>query len=631
MRNLIRDRHFFYMLFMDAFLVVTCLFLAFLIRFEFSIPKNYLHTFTQIWPYVLPVKICTFFFFKLYKGMWRYTSLVDLMNVFKAVFTSSLLIILALLMIHRFQGYPRSVFIMDGFLTFIAVGGIRVVIRLYFAHKMGMEFFPSIRSREYKGKRLLIMGAGDAGEKVLREIRDNPGLKLDPIGVLDDDIDKQGKTIHGVPVLGTLEDIDRSEENFDEILIAIPSGRGDKMRQIVKICERTGKPYKTVPNIGELIDGKVSVKTVRDVTIADLLHRNEVSLDRQGIKGYLHRKRILVTGAGGSIGSELVRQICRFHPEALALLDVNELNLFRVQMECEQRFAYVLTSSFLVDIRNRKDVERIFRQFHPQVVFHAAAYKHVPIQERHPWEAVFNNVLGSRNLLEMVLDNGVDRFVLVSTDKAVRPVSVMGATKRVAEMLVESRAQSVKGKAQSAERRAQGARFMSVRFGNVIGSSGSAVTIFQEQIARGGPVTVTHPEITRYFMSVPEAAQLILQAGGMGEGGEIFILEMGRPIRIIDMARDLIRLHGFEPERDIPIQFIGLRPGEKLYEELITEGEGIVETEHKKILVLRGNSCDLMRLNSQIDELLAIARTYDAGGIKRKLKEIVPEYRPQGG
>ena len=654
MKYLIHNRHFYYMLLMDVILVAGSFYSAYLIRFEFSIPGEYLSTFFKALPYVLVVKMCSFSFFNLYRGMWRYTSLIDLVNVCKAVFTSSLFIIMAVLMVHRFHGYPRSVFIIDGFLTFLTIGGIRVAIRLYFARRSGFEIFPAIRMGERERKRLLIIGAGDAGEKLLREIRDNPGLKFEPVGFLDDNPDRQGRAIHGVPVLGTLENMVRLRESFDEVLIAVPSSKGEEMRRIVEICERTGKRYRIMPSIGELIDGRVSIKTVRDVTLADLVGREEVHLDHEGIKRYLHQKRILITGAGGSIGSELVRQSGRFHPQALALLDVSELNLFQVEMECQQRFSYIDKSSFLVDVRNQADVERVFSKFRPQVVFHAAAYKHVPMQELNPWEAVFNNVLGTRNLLEVALKNRVERFVFVSTDKAVRPVSVMGATKRVAEMIVGcmshgagSIAQSGKGIKQSAEVRGQraergkgiqelrdwdgfeGARLMSVRFGNVIGSSGSALPIFQDQIARGGPVTVTHPEVTRYFMSIPESAQLILQAGAMGESGEIFILDMGKPIRILDMARDLIRLHGFEPERDIPIQFIGLRPGEKLYEELITQGEGVVSTAHEKILVLRGNACERKDLEAHIDELISVARTNDANAIKKKLKEIVPEYRPQ--
>jgi FlaA1/EpsC-like NDP-sugar epimerase len=616
-RKDLMNRNLWIMVAVDAVLIFGCYYLAYLFRFEFDIPKENLAAFQQSWHFVVLIKISVFGIFHLYRGMWRYTSLVDLVNVIKAVFTSSLLVVLIVLMVHQFWGYPRSVFIVDGFLTFLTIGGVRMGVRLYFARGTGMQNFPVIRRVRPEGKKLLIIGAGDAGEKVLREIRDNPELKFEPVGFLDDHQGKQGKAIHGVPVLGPVEEIDLLPYQFDEILIAIPSAKGEEMRRIVAACDRTGKRYRTVPGIGELIGGKVSVKAIREVTLEDLLGREEVHLDQEEIARYLSKRRILVTGAGGSIGSELVRQVSRFQPQAMALLEVNEFNLFRVEMECHQRFGDVSTSGFLVDIRDREAVGRVFREFDPQVVFHAAAYKHVPIQELHPWEAVHNNVLGTKNLVEAALEVGLERFVLVSTDKAVRPTSVMGATKRVAEMLVEC-ANGISGPC-----------FMSVRFGNVIGSSGSAIPIFQEQIARGGPVTVTHPEATRYFMSISEAAQLILQAGAMGEGGEIFVLDMGKPVRIVDMTRDLIRLHGFEPDQDIPIQFIGLRPGEKLSEELITQGEGIVATAHEKILVLRGNACDLENLIAHIDELLAISHTYDPPAIKHKLQQIVPEYVPQ--
>jgi FlaA1/EpsC-like NDP-sugar epimerase len=601
----------------DAVLVIGCYYLSYLFRFEFDIPEENLRAFQQSWYLVVMVKIAIFALFHLYRGMYRYTSLVDLVNVVKAVATSSLLIMIVVLMIHQFQGYPRSVFIMDPFLTLLAIGGLRMAIRLYYARTMGMHVFPAFHRSGTDGKRLLIIGAGDAGEKVLREIRDNPEVKFEPVGFLDDNSNKWDKAIHGVPVLGPVEAIERITVEFDEILIATPSARREQMRRIVETCDRTGRRYRTIPGIGELIDGKVSVKTIREVTLEDFFGRQEVHLNREEIARYVFKKRILVTGAGGSVGSELVRQMSRFQPEVLGLLELSELNLFRMEMECQQRFGDLRMESYLTDIRDQEAIGRVFKQFGPHIVFHAAAYKHVPLQELHPWEAVTNNVLGTRNLAEVALGWDVERFVIVSTDKAVRPVSVMGATKRLAEMVGEC----MNGASRT--------RFMAVRFGNVIGSSGSAIPIFQEQIARGGPVTVTHSEVTRYFMSISEAAQLILQAGVMGEGGEIFILDMGQPVRIVDLVRDLIHLHGFEPERDISIQFVGLRPGEKLYEELITRGEGIVTTPHEKILVLRGNSVDRGLLNAQIDELLDVARTYDGRAIKGKLEEIVPEYTPQ--
>lgn len=375
------------------------------------------------------------------------------------------------------------------------------------------------------------------------------------------------------------------------------------------------QPDLNIPNVTVRRDG---IKAIREISFEDLVVRDEVHLNQEKIARYLRQKRVLVTGAGGSVGSELIRQICRFHPQAVALVEMNELNLYRMEMECRQRFSYVNVANYLVDIRRKEALDRTFREFKPQVVFHAAAYKHVPIQERYPWEAVYNNVIGTRNMVETTLEAGVNRFVLVSSDKAVRPANVMGASKRLAEMMIEC----IDGSSKT--------RFMAVRFGNVIGSSGSVIPLFQEQIARGGPVTVTHPDIIRYFMSVSEAAQLILQAGAMGKGGEIFILDMGKPVRILDMARDLIRLHGYEPEADIPIQFVGLRPGEKLYEELITEGEGIVNTSHRKIMVLRGNhTWDRKILDDHINELLGVTRKYDGLSIKQKLQELVSDYTPQ--
>jgi FlaA1/EpsC-like NDP-sugar epimerase len=358
------------------------------------------------------------------------------------------------------------------------------------------------------------------------------------------------------------------------------------------------------------------MRAIREVRLEDLLGREEVLLDREGIARSLRGRRVLVTGAGGSIGSELVSQICRYEPEAIGLLDFSEFNLFRIEMACRQHCESIRIQTLLVDIRDRMALHRALTSFRPEVIFHAAAYKHVPLQELHPRETIRNNILGTRNMLEEANSCGAERFVLVSTDKAVRPTNVMGASKRVAEMLLEAM-------------NGGGARFLAVRFGNVLGSSGSVIPLFQEQIAHGQPVTVTHPDVTRYFMSIPEAAQLILQAGAMGEGGEIFILDMGKPVKIADMARDLIRLHGLEPETDIPIHYIGLRLGEKLYEELITEGEGILATRHEKIRVLRANHHERAAMDTLIDELLTIAETCDETAIKRKLQEIVPDYTPQ--
>ena len=616
MKKVILNKNFYIMLVLDTIVVTAAYFLSYLLRFDGHIPLNHWVQLKTTLPFIVPFKLFCFFVFGLYRGMWRYTSLADLSNIFKATSSSSIIIVLAILLLYRFQGFPRSVYIIDYVFTFLLVAGVRVTVRLLFANQCP-SFRIFGRGKKTSARRLIIIGAGDAGEKVLREIWEHQSINIEPVGLLDDDPDKRGKTVHGVPVLGAVADINKIHMEFDEILIATPSVRGEEMRRIVSLCEETGKQFRTVPGIWELIEGKVSIKTIRKVHLEDLLDREEVHLDEGEIRQYIKDKRILITGAGGSIGSELVRQVGRFHPQALALLDFSEEKLFKIEGECRQRFGFIPISGFLADIKNRKSAGRVFREFAPDTIFHAAAYKHVPMQELQPWEATFNNILGTRNLVETAVENRVERFVLVSTDKAVRPANVMGATKRVAEMIVECMNGDV------------ATRFMSVRFGNVLWSSGSAIPLFQRQISSGMPVTVTHPEITRYFMSIPEATQLILQTGAMGKGGEIFILDMGKPVRIADLARDLIRLNGYEPERDIPIKFTGLRPGEKLYEELITEGEGIIPTNHEKILVLRGNTFDQDTLNAQIDELLSVAGTYDATAIKKKLKEIVPEYTPQ--
>jgi FlaA1/EpsC-like NDP-sugar epimerase len=397
------------------------------------------------------------------------------------------------------------------------------------------------------------------------------------------------------------------------------------MRQILDICKKCSIEYKTLPGMGEIIDGRVSVKKLRDVSYEDLLGRPSVQLDKEGISQCITGRKILITGCGGSIGAELCRQVVRFQPQSLILVDACEENLFKIQMELQYEMFFNLCKTILGHIQDKSLMEDIFQKYQPQVVFHAAAYKHVPMLERNPWQAVINNVVGSSVIMEMAVKYDVERFVLVSTDKAVRPTNVMGATKRITELLLQSH-------------QGNGKRFMAVRFGNVVGSSGSVIPLFRRQIEQGGPVTVTHPEVTRYFMTIPEAAQLIIQAGAMGEGGEIFILEMGTPVKIADMARDLITLSGKEPDKDIQILYTGLREGEKLYEELITVGEGIVTTNHEKIMVLRPNGVDHAagkgpwsreQLTAKLSILYDAANRHDARAIKKTLQEIVPEYSPQ--
>lgn len=621
-------KNFLIVLAIDVFLVAFAWYFANLLRFNFDIPLDSMAAITRLVPIILGTKMVIFYLFDLYKGMWRYTSMVDLLNIIKASGISSLLVVTLVAFTHGLAGFARAAFIIDWGLTIFLIAGYRLGIRLYFwlGPKDRLSSFRFLTLFKLKkggrsgAKKLLILGAGDCGEKIYREIQDNASLRYEVVGFLDDDLTKVGKLLHGVPILGTTSELKSFAQRIgaEETLIAIPSATSAQMRALVARCEESGLPSKTVPGMGELIDGKVSVKAIRDVDYRDLLGREVIRLDEDRIAAYLQKARVLVTGAGGSIGSELCRQICRFNPACLILYDRAESPLYEIDLELRTDYPEAKVVPVLGDIRDRSQLSRALSDYQPQVVFHAAAYKHVPMMELQPWKAVKNNILGTRHVMDLSREHGVERFVLVSTDKAVRPVNVMGASKRVAELLVQNQ-----NGCDSAR-----TKFITVRFGNVVGSVGSVVPLFKKQIERGGPVTVTHPDVTRYFMTIPEACQLILQAGAMGEGGEIFILDMGTPVRIVDMARDLIRLSGFEPAVDIKIEYVGLRPGEKLFEELITSGEGIVPTNHEKIMVLRGKTCDQERLNVVIEELTKLAVEQNGAGIRAKLQEIVEDYRP---
>ncbi len=622
----LKNPKFYFMILTDIVIFVLALSGAYLIRFE-ALPETIpVQQVFHLLLWIVPLKFAIFFFFDLYRGMWRYTSVGDFWALVRACLVSTVLVMVIIWATKSFKGYSRGVFLIDLLLTFILTGGARMAIRSYFAVRMSSEPITRMRDK-VKLIRVLIIGAGAAGEKILREILDNYTLHYDVVGFVDDDFTKQGRSIHGIPVLGNVSHLQKvlQKEDIQQILIAIPSASGDQIRRIVEACQKCNTSYKILPGIGHLIDGRVSVKLLRDISYEDLLGRSPVQLDTEGIRNYLDGKTILVTGCGGSIGSELCRQIVKYQPGKLILLDSSESNLFQIQMEMQNEYYYRHAEAVLGQVQDEVLMNSVFEKFKPMVVFHAAAYKHVPMMEKNPWQAVTNNIIGSRVLMETALRHQVDRFVVVSTDKAVRPTNVMGASKRVTELIM----QSLQG---------NHTRFMAVRFGNVVGSSGSVIPFFRRQIEQGGPVTVTHPEVNRFFMTIPEASQMILQAGTMGEGGEIFILRMGTPVKIADMARDLIRLSGKEPDVDIKIVFTGLREGEKLYEELITVGEDILPTGHKKVMVLRSSSHlneagylqeARKRLYRDIDELAELAARHDAKGIKVKLKVIVPEFTPQ--
>ena len=622
----LKNPKFYTMILMDISIFIFALVLSYLLRFEFSLAQNKIDQLYGLLLWIVPLKFIIFLSSGLYSGMWRYTSVRDFWSLARACFLSTVFIILIILVIYRFQGYSRAVFVADCFISFIMCGGARMAIRSFYAMRASSS--KNIYSlTDAKLTKVLIVGAGDAGEKILREIIENNTLNYDVVGFIDDDKEKQGRTIHGIKVLGYVDHLPIiiKKGNIHQILIAIPSAKGDQIRHIVEVCQKCNINYKILPGIGELIDGRVSVKLLRDISYEDLLGRSPVQLDIKGIRNYLDGKSILITGCGGSIGSELCRQVVKYQPRNLILLDASEPGLFSIQMEMQNENHYNHCEPILGRVQDVDLMKNIFQKYKPDVVFHAAAYKHVPMLEKNPWQAVFNNIIGSRVVMEMAAKYHVDRFVLVSTDKAVRPTNVMGASKRVTELIMQCQ-------------RGNGTKYMAVRFGNVVGSSGSVIPLFRRQIEQGGPVTVTHPEVNRFFMTIPEAAQMILQAGTMGNGGEIFILKMGTPVRIADMARDLIRLSGKEPDEDIKIVYTGLREGEKLYEELITVGEDIVPTEHKKVMVLSSNTYfneakspeeAQVLLYRELDELTRKAEMHDARGIKTKLKEIVPEFTPQ--
>lgn len=612
--RLVRERRFWLILMFKVCLIALSLLLAFLLRFDFSMSPAEWRLFTQLLAPLLILKTTVFWKMGLNHGWWRYVSIADVIEIFKANVFATALFVLYVVFSHGMTGIPRSVLFLDGTFCFLLGCGIRLATRAY-----RENYFPMSMVQENDLKRVLVVGAGSAGQSIVREMRQNPSLNISVVGYLDDDPDKAGLHFHGVPVLGRQEELDSicQEQDVEEIIIAIPSASGSQVRTIVDRCRKSGVTFKTLPGVGDLIDGNVTVQQIKDVDLEDLLGRDPVTLDIKRIKSYLEGKRILVTGAAGSIGSEICRQVARFTPDKLILLDVAETPLFFLERELSELFPGLRLTAVIGDIRARTLLNATFDEFLPDVVFHAAAYKHVPMMEANPEAAANNNVRGTRVVADAAHQFGVKHFVMISTDKAVNPTNVMGASKRAAELYVQNLARFSK------------TNFVTVRFGNVLGSNGSVIPIFREQILKGGPVTVTHPEVIRYFMTIPEAAQLVLQAGSMGKGGEIFLLDMGEPVKILTLAEDMIRLSGFIPYEDIDIKFTGLRPGEKLYEELLLAGEGIQPTCHEKIMVAQATHRDWHVLNRQVDELYLATQKADTGRVVDIIREIVPEYRCQ--
>ena len=616
-----------------ALLFAIALLAAFLLAYNFrwSIPRQDERFFwfqdfylPLLW-FALPIKLCVFWLSRQYRGSWRYVGLRDLLGVTSASLVGTFTFLCVYFLVEnlwqRQLGHPlidrfrdlrqSSVFLIDWAATIGLICGARILVRFY--HE---EIQPR---HAVEPTRVLICGAGDSGESLLREILRMRREAYEVVGFLDDDAPSLHGRIHDVEVLGRVSEVRDVCERFDveEVLIAIPQASPKLIRSIVECCEGIGIRFRTMPAVSDLLEGRVQVSQMRDVDIADLLGRQAVELDVERIQAALRGERVLVTGAGGSIGSEMCRQIASFEPARLVLIERAENSLFEIDRELRQSFPDIDIVPCVGDVTDRQRLTKIFDKEQPSTVFHAAAHKHVPMMEVNPGEALKNNVVGSISVAEAALATGVERMVMISTDKAVNPTSIMGCSKRVAEMYV----QGLSGSGVT--------QFVTVRFGNVLGSSGSVVPIFRKQIAEGGPVTVTHPDMTRFFMTIPEAAQLVLQAGVMGKGGEIFVLHMGEPVRIVDLARDMITLSGLRPGIDIDIVFSGKRPGEKLFEELSFEDEMVGDTAHPKIGIWKHRETELSRLQSSIDRLLDEADTASPGEIRNALQQLVPEYQPE--
>jgi FlaA1/EpsC-like NDP-sugar epimerase len=595
-----------------ALIILTAMGMAFSLRYDFAV-QAYWSRMLALVPAVLVIKLAVFWCFGLFRGWWRYVSMPDLVQIFKANVFASLLFVFYAVIVYRLDQIPRSVLILDGLFCFMLMGGVRLVTRAF-----REQFLPMLTCLGTDKKRVLIVGAGNAGQVIVRELQTSPHLQMDLVGFIDDDPLKRHTVIRGVKVLGCRSELARivREKRIDEVIIAIPSASGSQIKSIVELCRSLAVTFRTLPRVADLIDGSISVQQLRNVRLEDLLGREPISLDQAQISRYLKGKRVLVTGAGGSIGSEICRQVVRFNPEKLILFDNAETPLFQIEQELLAVCDDVALVPIIGDIRNPARINVIFDEQMPQVVFHAAAYKHVPMMENNPAEAVNNNVRGTKQLADAALSFGVETFVMVSTDKAVNPTNVMGASKRAAELYVQSLS------SQSTT------RFVTTRFGNVLGSNGSVIPTFKKQIKQGGPVTVTHPEVTRYFMTIPEATQLVLQAGSMGKGGEIYLFDMGEPVKIIDLAEELIRLSGLQPHEDIEIVYTGLRPGEKLYEELLLAQEGTLPTHHEKICIAGASESSKELLDAQLEKLFAAAKALDLVAVRKQLRVIVPEYQP---
>ena len=593
-------------------LLVALNYAALWLRFDGRIDSSDFLVFVNSVPWVVAIRMIVFAVFRLYVGFWRYASIRDVLSICSAVGLSSSIIYIVSRSVPALAGYPRSVLVIDSLLLILALGTLRLTRRIW----REFDHIP-------EGKRVLIYGAGDAGEMIVRDMRQNPLHGYEPIGFFDDDPNKRGRRIHGVKVLGGRDQIARimDEKRPDAVVLALPPVGAQVVRAIVQSLEGYRIPIQTLPSLGDLLDGKVTVNRIRTLAVEDLLDRSPVRLSVDRVRSLVQGKRVLITGAGGSIGAELARQIGALGPSALVLVDRYENGLHAITLELQSTSVASALETVVADVADRHRIEHVLDSRRPQLIFHAAAHKHVPLMELNPCEAVKNNVAGTRVIAEAAGAVGsVERFVLISTDKAVNPSSVMGATKRVAELLIE------------ALDRSGPVVYTTVRFGNVLASNGSVLPLFLEQIKAGGPVTITHPEMRRYFMLIPEAVHLVLHAAALGQGGDVFVLDMGEQIRIIDLARNVIRLSGFIPEEEIPVKIVGLRPGEKLQEDLVGSDEVATPTSVERILHIESRVAqNLSDLDAEVVALEQFAQAGDQKAVLKKLRELVPTYQPMNG
>lgn len=591
----------------DLLWIPVAIFFSYWLRFNLeTIPEKFQHSMWIVIAIALPLQGGIFWYFGLYRGLWRFASIPDLMRIIKGSCTGTVFLMVSCAVGLRMEGVPRSMFFLYLLMLVTGLSLSRIAYRWYKDHRFSL--------RHATGTRTLIVGAGRAGEMLVRDLQYRD--EYQPVAFLDDNEKLHNREIHGIPVVGGIESLEEVTSAFDceLVLIAIPSADKTLLQKIVSQCNNSDITYKTLPSVLEIADGRVSVENLRPVTLEDLLGREVIEIDYRAIAEYLEGKVVLVTGGGGSIGSELCRQVASLNPDRLIVFDSSEFNLYSIENELLKNFPDLSIEFVLGDIKDADRVAWVFSSFSPNVVFHAAAYKHVPMLESNPAEGVRNNVLGTKIVADAADRYQAERFVLISTDKAVNPTNVMGATKRIAELYCQN------------FNRFSSTRFITTRFGNVLGSAGSVVPLFRMQIEEGGPVTVTHPEVTRYFMTIPESVNLILQAGSMGKGGEIFVLDMGKPILINDLANQMIRLSGLKPGRDIDIVYTGLRAGEKLYEELLHESETLQETEHKKLLLARSRQVEWEQLIRQLEDLRNAAISRNIRGMKDIMYAIVPEF-----